>query len=185
LESGYQVKAHSKAGARGIWQLMPATARLNGLKVTRHQDSRLDPYMATKTAARILSNLRQQMGSWPLAITAYNYGPNGMARAIKKHGVDYMRIRSRHQTRVFGFASKNYYPSFLAVRNVAIRLESGEDFDDSDLESKEIVVAAKKASKKETKGEPKVSKKLAFDTQDPALNEVRASSRSSRGRLSL
>jgi membrane-bound lytic murein transglycosylase D len=90
--------------------------------VSRRKDQRTDPYKSTVTAATILKNLHKMTGSWPLAITAYNYGKNGMRRAIKKYGPDYMKIRKRHKTRIFGFAAKNYYPSFLAVRNIATKL---------------------------------------------------------------
>jgi membrane-bound lytic murein transglycosylase D len=127
LESGFNVRAHSRAGARGLWQLMPATARLSGLRVSRTVDNRTDPARATMVATRILSDLYRNTGSWPLAITAYNYGPNGIRRAIKAHGPDYMRIRERHRTRIFGFAARNYFPSFLAVRNVAMAIERGEE----------------------------------------------------------
>lgn len=119
LESGYHVTARSKAGARGLWQLMPATARLQGLSVSRSIDHRTSPYKSTLAAAEILKDLHAATRSWPLAVTAYNYGPNGMGRAIRRWGTDYMTIRERHRTRIFGFASRNYYPSFLAVRNVA------------------------------------------------------------------
>jgi membrane-bound lytic murein transglycosylase D len=67
----------------------------------------------------MLADFYNQTGSWPLAITAYNYGINGTMRAIKIYGNDYVTIRDKHRTSVFGFAARNYYPSFLAVRNVA------------------------------------------------------------------
>jgi membrane-bound lytic murein transglycosylase D len=121
LESGFHMSARSHAGARGLWQLMPATARLEGLKVQRRVDQRTDPYKSTLAAAAIFKDLYAMAGSWPLAVTAYNYGANGTERAIRAWGKDYMRVRENHRTRVFGFAARNYYPSFLAVRNVAAR----------------------------------------------------------------
>ncbi len=127
LESGFRTSISSHAGARGLWQLMPATARQAGLKVTRKVDQRIDVRKATVVAARLLSDLHVRTGgSWPLAVTAYNYGPNGISRAIDIYGRDYMRIRENHRTRIFGFAAKNYYPSFLAVRNVASAYENGQ-----------------------------------------------------------
>ena len=123
LESGYNPRARSRAGARGLWQLMPAAARLMGLRVNRHGDLRTSPYRSTRAAAHILQDLYNKTHSWPLAITAYNYGINGMTRAIAKWGDDYMTIRKHHRTRVFGFAARNYYPSFLAVRNIVSGLE--------------------------------------------------------------
>lgn len=121
LESGYTSNARSAAGAVGLWQFMPATARQYGLNVSWRYDARLAPQASTQAAARYLRELYSKTGSWPLAITAYNYGPNGVMRAIKLYGRDYMNIRINHKTKLFGFASRNYYPSFLAVRNIAER----------------------------------------------------------------
>jgi membrane-bound lytic murein transglycosylase D len=146
LESGFNVRAHSRAGARGLWQLMPATARLSGLRVSRSVDHRIDPTRATMVATRLLAQLYQKTGSWPLAITAYNYGPNGIRRAIKQHGADYMRIRERHRTRIFGFAARNYFPSFLAVRNVAMAIERGEQLPGTEAVARRSPLSKKDAS---------------------------------------
>ena len=124
LESGFNVKAHSKVGARGLWQLMPGTAR-QYMKVNRRRDDRINPYRATHAAAKILYKNFEKTKSWPLAITAYNYGINGVSRAIRKYNTnDYLTIRRRHRTKIFGFAAKNFYPSFIAVRNLAMKHES-------------------------------------------------------------
>ena len=123
LESGFNRYAKSHAGAVGLWQFMPYTAREGGLKVNRNKDYRHHPEKSTLAAAAHIRFIHQKTGSWPLTITAYNYGHNGVSRAIKKFGPDYMLIRRFHKTRIFGFAARNYYPSFLAARNVAIREE--------------------------------------------------------------
>lgn len=125
LESGYHTHALSKAGARGIWQLMPATAREIGVRVKRGNDQRTNPAIATAAAAKLLERYYRNTSSWPLAITAYNYGPNGVARAVRAHGTNYMTVREKHRTSMFGFAARNYYPSFLAARNVALKMEKG------------------------------------------------------------
>lgn len=126
LESGYDVSARSRVGARGLWQLMPATARGFGVVVSRLRDLRTDPLRATNAAAGMLRQFFAKTRSWPLAITAFNYGINGTVRAIKLYGNDYMAVRARHRTKLFGFAARNYYPSFLAVRNVASAYEPKE-----------------------------------------------------------
>jgi membrane-bound lytic murein transglycosylase D len=72
----------------------------------------------------MLKDFYSRTGSWPLAITAYNYGINGTIRAIREWGADYMSVRRNHRTTMFGFAARNYYPSFLAVRNVSSTVES-------------------------------------------------------------
>ncbi len=121
LESGYEVRAVSHAGARGLWQLMPGTARALGLRVDRYSDQRLDPQASTQAALQYLKGLHSKFGSWPLAITAYNYGENGLARAVRRFGRNLDTIREYHQTKIFGFAAKNYYASFIALRNVVNR----------------------------------------------------------------
>ena len=123
LESGFDRFATSKAGAKGLWQFMVQTARAEGLVVKRKNDWRTDPARSTDAATDHLASIFLRTQSWDLAITAYNYGENGVMRAIQKFGPDYMKIRTEHKTRMFGFAARNYYPSFLAVRNVAMREE--------------------------------------------------------------
>lgn len=124
LESGFDRFATSKAGAKGLWQFMPHTARAEGLVVKRRKDWRVDARLSTDAATDHLAGIFLRTRSWDLAITAYNYGLNGVMRAIQKFGGDYMKIRSEHRTSMFGFAARNYYPSFLAVRNVALREEA-------------------------------------------------------------
>lgn len=123
LESGFDRFATSKCGAKGLWQFMAQTARSEGLKVKRGNDWRTDPDRATDAATDYLASIFLKVRSWELAITSYNYGPNGIIRAVQKYGANYMKIRQEHRSKIFGFAARNYYPSFLAVRNVAIRQE--------------------------------------------------------------
>jgi membrane-bound lytic murein transglycosylase D len=124
LESGFHPQAHSKVGARGLWQLMPSLAKEHGLRVSRSLDQRLDPKLATRIALRQLQRNYRRVESWPLALTGYNYGINGIVRGIRKHGTtDYMELREKHRSASFGFAAKNFFPSFIAARNLAIRYE--------------------------------------------------------------
>jgi membrane-bound lytic murein transglycosylase D len=119
LESGYIANARSKAGARGLWQFMPQTGRMWGLQISRRRDDRTNLWKSTEAAAKYFAELYRRTNSWPLAITAYNYGINGTMRAIEKYGSDYLEVRKKHETAIFGFAAKNYFPSFVAARNVA------------------------------------------------------------------
>lgn len=119
LESGYIANARSKAGARGLWQFMPQTGRMWGLQISRRRDDRINLWKSTEAAAKYFAELYRRTNSWPLAITAYNYGINGTMRAIEKYGADYLEVRKKHETAIFGFAAKNYFPSFVAARNVA------------------------------------------------------------------
>ncbi|MBF0440443.1 MAG: lytic transglycosylase domain-containing protein [Oligoflexales bacterium] len=122
VESMFNSKAQSKVGASGIWQFMPGTAR-NYLVVNKYLDERNSPLKATRAAAKLLKSNYETLGSWPLAITAYNHGAGGLAKAVKKLGsTDLETIIYRYKSNSFGFASKNFYSEFVAARNVYNRL---------------------------------------------------------------
>jgi membrane-bound lytic murein transglycosylase D len=115
VESGFNLKAYSRTGAAGIWQFMPATGKLY-LRIDEAIDERRDPIAATRAAARHLRENYDILGTWPLAVTAYNHGRGGMARAVAQLGTtDLVRIIQRYDGRSFGFASKNFYAEFLAA----------------------------------------------------------------------
>jgi len=84
IESRLQSGAVSWAGAAGPWQLMPATARGMGLKVTKLKDERRDYYKSTTAAAKYLKYLFGEFHDWLLVIAAYNGGPGYVYSAIKK-----------------------------------------------------------------------------------------------------
>ncbi|MCH9652119.1 MAG: LysM peptidoglycan-binding domain-containing protein [Deltaproteobacteria bacterium] len=118
VESMFQEGARSKVGAGGIWQIMPSTGR-RFLNIGLEADERFDPLTAADAAARILKGDHRSLKAWPLAITAYNSGANGMRRAVKKFGTrDPGVIFTRHKTRTFGFASRNFYTEFIAAATV-------------------------------------------------------------------
>jgi membrane-bound lytic murein transglycosylase D len=117
VESGFSARVRSSAGALGIWQFTRSTGR-EFLKITRYRDDRLDPARSTEAAAELLQSNYQALGSWPLAITAYNYGTGGMQRAAAELGSDYVKIVQNYNGAHFGFAVKNYYSEFLAADQV-------------------------------------------------------------------
>ena len=120
VESSFNYQAFSKVGAAGIWQFMRSTARHYRLKMDYLLDERRDPLKSTIAAARMLKFNYQKLKSWPLAITAYNHGVNSMVRAVeqvKDHLFE--SIVDRYRNRRFGFASKNFYPCFMAAREIA------------------------------------------------------------------
>jgi membrane-bound lytic murein transglycosylase D len=118
VESSFNYKAYSKFGAAGIWQFTRSTGRAY-LRIDYSIDERLDPIEATEAAARLLKGNYESLGDWPLAITAYNHGRNGMRRAQRQHGSDIAEIVTSYRSRSFGFASRNFYAEFLAALDVA------------------------------------------------------------------
>ena len=87
VESSFDPAAYSKVGAAGLWQFMRSTGR-RFMRVDNSVDERLDPFRATEAAAQLLSYNYRLLGTWPLAITAYNHGAEGMlrARGAARHG---------------------------------------------------------------------------------------------------
>jgi membrane-bound lytic murein transglycosylase D len=116
IESSFNLKAESKVGASGVFQIMPATGRQYRLKITDYIDERNDPVKAARAAAKLLALNYKISGSWPLAITGYNHGVNGIMRASRKAGSrDIGYLVKNHSGGAFGFASKNFYSGYLAI----------------------------------------------------------------------
>src|SRR5207237_4490387 len=119
VESSFENRARSNAGAAGIWQFTRGTGRLY-LNVNRKLDERLDPARATWAAARLLHDNYNALGSWPLAITAYNHGRAGMQRAQNEIGSELTSIIERYDGPLFGYASMNFYSEFVAAVEVYV-----------------------------------------------------------------
>jgi membrane-bound lytic murein transglycosylase D len=118
VESTYNPTAHSKAGAVGLWQFIRSTGK-RYLTITRARDDRRDPVRATEAAARLLRHNYEALGSWPLAIVAYNHGRDGIMTARTAVGSSAIEdIVARYAGPRFGFASKNFYAEFLAALKV-------------------------------------------------------------------
>ena len=113
VESGARMDAVSSKGARGLWQLMPDTARRYGLKVDIAEDERRTLDKSTAAAARYLANLYSQFGSWPLALAAYNAGEQAVQRAIQRaRSDDFVRLSS---LRLLPEETRNYVPAVLSA----------------------------------------------------------------------
>lgn len=118
VESMFNLYALSKVGAAGVWQIMPDTAR-GILTMNELVDERYSPIKATKAAAILLRENFDSLKSWPLAITAYNHGKNGMANAVHKLKTTNLgSIIRRYESPSFQHASKNFYAEFIAASNV-------------------------------------------------------------------
>ncbi len=120
VESSFNYQAYSKVGAAGIWQFMRSTGRQYNMRVTYVVDERRDPIVATKAAARLLRDNYKRLNSWPLALTAYNHGAGSMAKAVRTvNSTDMSEIIAKYDGRRFGFASKNFYATFIATAEIS------------------------------------------------------------------
>jgi hypothetical protein len=84
VESELKTKAVSRVGAAGPWQLMPATARILGLKINAREDERKNYYKSTRAAARYLKDLHEEFGDWLLVFAAYNGGDGPVFTAMRQ-----------------------------------------------------------------------------------------------------
>ncbi len=118
VESAFDLSARSKVGASGVWQFMRSTGK-RYLRIDRAIDERNDPITATYAAAELLRHNFETLERWPLAITAYNHGREGMSRAVQKLETrELADIIARYESPTFGFASSNFYSEFLAILEV-------------------------------------------------------------------
>lgn len=117
IESGYASKAQSAARAAGIWQFIAPTARRYGLRVDRNVDERLDVLRSTKAAARYLKDLKNEFGSWYMAMAAYNCGEGRVRRAIRRNRTsDFWTLAHR---RALPAETVDYVPKFQAAMRIA------------------------------------------------------------------
>ena len=117
VESSFNPKAYSKFGASGMWQFTRSTGKYY-MKVGYTIDERRDPIISSYAAAKLLRHNYRKLNNWPMALTAYNHGVSGMLRARRKKGT-YERIFTEYRSRIFKFASRNFYSEFLAAREAA------------------------------------------------------------------
>ena len=121
VESGYNPHAYSRAAAVGMWQFMTATARGVGLRVDWWVDERRDPMKSTKAAARFLSSLNEQFGSYYLAAAAYNGGPARISRGLTRYASNVDDSEGDDQffalaeTRALRRETSNYVPQLIAA----------------------------------------------------------------------
>lgn len=145
VESSYDINARSSVGAVGIWQFMPRTGR-EYMRVGGGIDERRDPLEASRAAAAYLKQAYESLGSWPLAITSYNYGQGGMARAVTEVGSDHLPdLIEKYNHPYWGFAPKHFYAEFLAAVEIGTNLNRyfpGLNLE-APVEIKEVVVSGK------------------------------------------
>jgi membrane-bound lytic murein transglycosylase D len=116
IESAFNPGANSVASASGIWQFIPSTGKHFGMEQNWWYDERRDVIGATNGALDYLEKLHNQFGNWELALAAYNWGENAVARAQAKNRrlgkpTDYSHLKLPRET-------QNYVPKLLAVKNI-------------------------------------------------------------------
>jgi membrane-bound lytic murein transglycosylase D len=111
VESKLKIKATSGAGAGGVWQLMPVTARSLGLRVNGKTDERRSIYQSSVAAADYLHELYQQFDDWLLVVAAYNCGAGNVYKAIKQSGSrEFWKLQS-----FLPLETRNHVKRFIAT----------------------------------------------------------------------
>ncbi|MBL7958698.1 LysM peptidoglycan-binding domain-containing protein [bacterium] len=114
IESGFSATARSRAHAVGPWQFTKSTAAIYGMNVDWWVDERRDIFVSTKAAIKHLKDLFNIYGDWYLVLAAYNAGPGGVNRAMKKNNTrDYWEMSKMPRE------AKNYVPYFIASATIA------------------------------------------------------------------
>ncbi len=122
IESGYKVKALSKARALGLWQFIPSTGYKFGLKRDLYIDSRMDPDKATIAAIGYLTALHKIFGDWTTALASYNCGEGRVLRIIRTQNIKYLDdFWDLYQK--LPRETARYVPRFLATLHIINNLE--------------------------------------------------------------
>lgn len=118
-ESGLDTLSTSSQGASGLWQFMPGTGKVHGLKITPYVDERRDHIKSTRAAIAYLSQLHRQFGKWYLAIIAYNCGDGKLARAIRKAGSDDLSVLANPAKGYIPPESRRYIRKIISMALLA------------------------------------------------------------------
>ncbi len=125
IESRFNIKARSPAGAAGLWQFMPQTGRMYGLRINKWIDERYDVEKSTIAAAFYLKDLYHIFDDWMLALASYNTGEGNIIRKINKYGgINFWDIDE-----YLSKETRNYIPNFLAAVSVVKEILKKEHFD--------------------------------------------------------
>jgi membrane-bound lytic murein transglycosylase D len=117
IESAYKPYAYSRARASGLWQFIPSTGKLYGLKSTSWYDGRRDVIASTRAALDYLQKLHNDFGDWHLALAGYNAGEGRVGRAIESNRqrglpTDFVHLRQLKQE------TRHYVPKLMAMANL-------------------------------------------------------------------
>ena len=133
VESSFNPNAYSHANAAGMWQFTRPTGQ-RFMRIDRIIDERMDPYISADAAMDLLEYNYQVLGTWPLALTAYNQGVGRMSRAVRETDTDEIQeIIKNYKGPGFRFVGRNFYAQFLAVNDIERNIH--QYFDDIQYES--------------------------------------------------
>ena len=116
LESGFNPKIESSAGAIGLWQFMPSTAKIFGLRIDEWVDERMDIYHSTNAAVSYFKSLLKKFGSWELALAGYNCGDLNVKKAIDEYNSNDFWYLSKY---TFPKQTKEYVPQIIALMHIS------------------------------------------------------------------
>lgn len=122
IESGFWPTAKSSAGAVGLWQFMPATARAYGLTVNSEYDERRSIWRSSEAAAKHLSDLHARFKSWDLALAAYNFGYKNVETRLERGDTDDFWVLADEEG-LLPEETRRYVPKVLAVSVLLNNLE--------------------------------------------------------------
>lgn len=117
IESSFNAYETSHAGAQGLWQFIPPTGRLYGLRQNYWYDERRDPEKSTKAAAKHLKRLYRNFKNWAIVLAAYNAGGGRIGRAIRKKKTNNLWELIRLDA--IPTETKWYVPKFIAATLIA------------------------------------------------------------------
>jgi len=123
LESSFNLKARSKVDAQGPWQFMRRVGK-SFMKIDRSIDQRNNPFLSTSAALHLLKQNKKILKHWDLAINAYNSGTGNIRKGLSKlKNLGYKNPKAHHlinkfKSRSYRFASRNFYPEFLALAHI-------------------------------------------------------------------
>jgi membrane-bound lytic murein transglycosylase D len=116
IESAYNPQAYSRSHASGMWQFIPSTGKIYGLRQNFWYDGRRDVLAATNAALDYLQKLYDQFGDWTLALAAYNWGEGAVSRAIARNQA--RGLPAGYENLAMPLETRNYVPKLQAVKNI-------------------------------------------------------------------
>ncbi len=117
IESGFKVRALSRARALGLWQFIPSTGYKFGLERNAWIDERLDPDKATDAAIAYMTELHQIFGDWTTVLAAYNCGEGAVLRVLRNQKINYLD-HFWDLYHYLPYETARYVPRFLATLHI-------------------------------------------------------------------